>query len=72
MREAGRGRASITYVLLVLRQAVVGALGELGDLFQEHLGGLLGLGGQLRDDVLLELTTLCWVEGERVRVGRLR
>ena len=58
-RREGMGRN--TYVLLILGQALVGTLGELGDLFQEHLGGLLGLGCQLGDDVLLELTTLYWV-----------
>jgi len=57
-REGGRGSARNTYVLLILGQAVVRALGEFGDLFQEHLSGLLGFGGQLGDDVLLELTTL--------------
>jgi len=33
-REGGRGSARNTYVLLVFGQAVVRALGELGDLFQ--------------------------------------
>lgn len=61
MREGGRGRegqAKMTYVLLILGQPLIRALGELGKLFQEYFGGLLRLGSKLGDNILLELTTL--------------
>jgi len=51
----------VTYVLLILGQTLVRALGELGELFQEYFGCLLGLGSELRDNVLLKLSTLRWL-----------
>ena len=47
-----------THVLGILGQRLHRPLGDLGQLLQQQLRGLLRLRGELRDDVLLQLPAL--------------